>query len=134
MTYCNGALTPMAKEIDLCPRLPHKMVLGVREHAKYRRMIGELLYLAVCTRPDISFAISSFARSLHAPTKRHFSMLTRVMRYLSSTLSHGITYGRGFQGSEIELRSLCDADWAGDLEKRHSTTGFFVGVNGAPVA
>ena len=133
MKHCNGTLTPMGKDVDLRPRLPSESPLSLQDHAKYRRMVGELLYLAVCTRPDISFAVSSLARSLHAPTRRHFSMINRVLRYLSTTKSHGILYPAG-NGEQLDLRAFCDADWAGDLEKRHSTTGFFIEVNGAPVA
>ena len=53
MKHCNGTLTPMGKDVDLRPRLPSESPLSLQDHAKYRRMVGELLYLAVCTRPDI---------------------------------------------------------------------------------
>jgi hypothetical protein len=50
----------------------------------------------------------------------------RIMRYLKGTLDLTLCLG----GKAVSLRGYCDADWGGDANERHSTTGyvFFVGV------
>lgn len=37
----------------------------------YLSVIGTLMYLANCTRSDITFAVNSLARFSSCPTKRH---------------------------------------------------------------
>ena len=39
----------------------------------YLSAIGALMYLANCTRPDISFAVNLLARYSSTPTKRHWN-------------------------------------------------------------
>lgn len=68
---CNGTYTPMAVNADLQAAQSDEAPLPSKQHATFRRQIGELLYLAVCTRPDIMFAVSALARSLHSPAQRH---------------------------------------------------------------
>ena len=41
------------------------------DKSKYLAMVGVLLYLAVFTRPDISFAVNVLARHSQKPTARH---------------------------------------------------------------
>ncbi len=37
------------------------------EAAPYARMVGSMLYLAISTRPDISYAVGELARFMSAP-------------------------------------------------------------------
>ncbi|KAM1940652.1 hypothetical protein ACFX13_028329 [Malus domestica] len=48
----------------------------------YLSAISALLYLAQCTRPDISFAINRLARYSNAPTRRHWNGDKDIFRYL----------------------------------------------------
>jgi hypothetical protein len=51
-----------------------------------------------------------------------------VLRYLVGTASYGITYG----GTSFGLEAFCDADYAGDIDTRRSTTGYaFIACGGA---
>lgn len=86
MRHCKVTLTQMARDADLIPFLQREQLLKMADHTKYPRMVGELVYLSVCTRPDISFAVSSGARSFHAPKKRQFLMANRIFFCLSATL------------------------------------------------
>ena len=52
-----------------------------------------------------------------------------VLRYLRGTTRLGVVYS----GSE-PLQGFVDADWAGDIDGRRSTTGFVFTCNGGPIA
>ncbi|MCH84640.1 retrovirus-related Pol polyprotein from transposon TNT 1-94, partial [Trifolium medium] len=91
----------------------------------YRRLIGRLLYLTN-TRPDISFAIQQLSQFLHKPTMVHYNAACRVVRYLKHNPGRGLLFSRH---SDLQLLGFSDADWAGCIDTRRSTTGycFFLG-------
>ena len=65
---------------------------------------------------------------MHAPTNEHFQMVKRILRYIKGALSLGV---RILHHSNLDLFAFSDADWAGCLVTRRSTTGFctFLGSN-----
>ena len=82
-------------------------------------MVGSLLYAAIATRPDISQAVGVASKFCSKPTEAHLTAVKRILRYLKGTLNLAIRY----QKSENNpLIGYSDADWAGDLDDRHSTT------------
>lgn len=95
------------------------------------RAPGKLIYLAMGTRPDISFAVSVLSRHLSAFGKQHWEALKHVLRYLKATTNFGITFKNRF---EIELIGYLDADWAGDISSRRSISASVFLVNETPVA
>ncbi|KAK9922712.1 hypothetical protein M0R45_031162 [Rubus argutus] len=58
----------------------------------YLGAICALLYLAQCTRPDISFAVNYLARHSIAPTRRHWNGIKDIFRYLKGTTDMGLFY------------------------------------------
>jgi hypothetical protein len=101
-------------------------------HSKYPSLVGSLMHLANCTRPDISQAVSSLARFLKSPTSQHWQAALQLLRYLSGTLGMGLLYGKG--GGRAGFHGYCDANHGGDLATRRSTTGFVFILHGAAVA
>lgn len=85
----------------------------------YQELVGGLLYLSTCTRPDITFAVGQHSRYVAAPTTNHLTAAKTVLRYLKGTAYAGLTYG-----AAAEMVGFCDADYAGDLDTRRSTTGY----------
>ncbi len=65
------------------------------------------------------------------PTTAHWNGAVRVLNYLGSTKDMGVVYGTS---SEEELVGYVDADFAGDLDTRNSTTGFVFLYGGAVVS
>lgn len=58
----------------------------------YRSLIGCLLYITTCTRPDIAFVVAQLSRFLENPGQQHWNAAIRVLRYLKTTRQHGIIY------------------------------------------
>ncbi|GAB4821233.1 hypothetical protein N2152v2_008279 [Parachlorella kessleri] len=96
----------------------------------YSQLVGSLMYLSVCTRPDIAQAVGALARHMSKPVVEHWTAAKGVLRYLSGTASYGITFG----GQELRLESYCDADYAGDLDTRRSTTGYVFLLGGGAIS
>lgn len=91
----------------------------------------ELLYLAVCTRLYVSFAVGALEFSLHAPTTMHPNMVQSVFRYLSITTNLGIHFS--CKPTTGGLDAYSDADLASCEATRHSTTGLIILGNGSPI-
>ena len=49
---------------------------------EYSRIIGSLMYIMNCTRPNIAYAISKLSRYTSNPGEDHWKALVRVLRYL----------------------------------------------------
>jgi len=95
----------------------------------YRCAIGSVLYLAICTRPDIIFAVSKAARKSKNPTLEDWENVKRIHRYLKGTANFGLR----FSTSE-SIEAYVDADYAGDEETRRSTTGFIICMGETPTS
>ena len=57
----------------------------------YRRLVGSLVYLTV-TRPDISYAVHQVSQYLFTQRSIHYAVVLLILRYLKSTLFHGLFY------------------------------------------
>eukprot|EP00882_Tetradesmus_deserticola_P020794 GHRQ01022471.1.p1 GENE.GHRQ01022471.1~~GHRQ01022471.1.p1 ORF type:complete len:384 (+),score=60.15 GHRQ01022471.1:381-1532(+) len=92
----------------------------------YSQLVGKLMYLMVCTRPDIAYAVGALARYMSKPLMTHWQAAKGVVRYLAGTSKHGLTFGT----SKDTLVGYCDADYAGDVDTRRSTTGYVFMMTG----
>ena len=86
----------------------------------YQSIVGSLLYAAITTRPDIAQAVGVVMKFCANPTQSHLTAAKRILRYLKGTGYLGLSYKKCADGNLI---GYSDADWAGDVDDRHSTTG-----------
>jgi len=103
----------------------------------YASLIGSINYCAVSTRPDIAYATNKCAQFASKPTLAHWEAAKRIVRYLLHTKEYGILYkmsGGGIEGYAHNMAGYVDADFAGDLNDRKSTTGWTFMFNGAPIS
>ncbi len=97
----------------------------------YQSAVGSLLYLSTRTRPDIAYSVSSAARFSAKPTKEHWTAVKRIFRYLNGTVNLGLVYSKD---KEQECQGYSDADWAGDLGDRKSTSGYIFKLSGGAIS
>jgi len=133
MERANAVQTPLPANAKLLPASEYEPPLNNSDHAAYRAIIDGMLYLSVCTRPDISFPVAVLARQMHAPVARHFTLLKRILRYFAGTTHLGLHYSRQGPLSPSSLGAAVDANWGGDQETRRSTTGYLIAINGSPI-
>ena len=91
----------------------------------YASAVGSLMYAMVCTRPDISQAVSVVSRYMANPGKAHWEAVKWVLRYLKGTLNSGLCFG----GGTCQVSGFVDSDYAGDLDRRRSTTGYVFNIH-----
>jgi hypothetical protein len=97
----------------------------------YRQLVGTILYLNICTRPAISYAISTLAKFNAKPTFTACKALVRVAKYLYNTRTDRLALGGGAKLPHIV--SYSDSDWAGCLDTRYSRSGHIVFMGNGPV-
>jgi hypothetical protein len=136
MTAAHGVRTPAAGATIMDDQSPQ---LGTSAAATFQTLMGELQWLALCTRPDITYPVSQLQRYTAAPLACHMEGAKRVLRYLVSH-SGGLVYQRQPQGalastqrSPAELVGYADASFAADPETRRSHTGYVFMLSGAAV-
>ena len=103
-------------------------------HVPYASAVGSLMYAMVCTRPDIAHAVGVLSRYMSKPGKEHWTTIKRVFRYLRGTTDHAICYqGKDGPDRVLDVHGFVDADWAGDLDERRSTSGYVFSLFGGAI-
>ena len=116
-----------------CPGAGSEEVVAMQRE-DYRGIVGSLLYIAKQTRPDILATVTQLSRFLENPGRTHWVAAKRVLRYLKGTKDLELCYIKDPDG--FNLYGSADADWAGDVDDRRSTTGysFHVQRSGAAIS
>ncbi|CAI7896728.1 unnamed protein product [Closterium sp. NIES-54] len=96
---------------------------SVEPSGLYPELVGCLMYLMTCTRPDLAYPLSLLARYV-APgrhRKVHWDAAKRVLRYLCSTSGMGLVLGGR---ARVVLTGHADASWVDDLATQRSSQGY----------
>ena len=99
-------------------RLPHSSV------------VGSLMYVMVCSRPNLAYTVSAVNRYMAKPCKEHWKAVKWIMRYLRGSSSVCLQFGRTRDG----IAGYVDSDYAGDLDKRRSLIGYVFTIGGCAIS
>uniref|UniRef100_A0ACD5Z7T1 Uncharacterized protein n=1 Tax=Avena sativa TaxID=4498 RepID=A0ACD5Z7T1_AVESA len=96
----------------------------------YCSVVGSLMYVMVCSRPDLSYAMSLVSRYMANPGKEHWKVVQWIFRYLCGTSNACLKFGKTNEG----LAGYVDSDFAADLDKRRSLIGYVFTIGGCAVS
>jgi hypothetical protein len=85
----------------------------------YRLMIGSLIYVKN-SRPNVMQAVGQVTWFQAAPKVTHVIAMKRIFKYLKGKIEFGLWYPKG---NEMTMVSYTNADWAGSIDDRRSTSG-----------
>ncbi|RVW49292.1 Retrovirus-related Pol polyprotein from transposon RE2 [Vitis vinifera] len=123
MSGCQPVNTPIDEGLKLCVE-PNQVST---DKGRYQRLVGRLMYLAH-TRPDLAYALSAVSQHMHNPGDQHMNVVMRILGYLKNAPGKGILFAKIVDHQSIEVYT--DADWAGAVDDRRSTSGYFTFVGG----
>ncbi|GJR57192.1 hypothetical protein Tco_1499354, partial [Tanacetum coccineum] len=117
----SSPLTPNFKLTDKdCPS--SKKNIEKMDRVPYASAVGSLMYVMVCTRPDLAHAVGVVSRFLSNPGKKHWEAVKWIFRYLRGTSKLGITFRNG----KPMLVGYTDSDFAGNKDNMKSTSGYLI--------
>ncbi|CAI7794324.1 unnamed protein product [Closterium sp. NIES-53] len=124
--YSSPQLTPLSTSHSLSAPPSDE---SVEPSGLYPELVGCLMYLMTCTRPDLAYPLSLLAR--YVAFDRHWDAAKRVLRYLCSTLGMGIVLGgRG----PVVLTSHADASWVDDSATQRSSQSYTFSLGSGSVS
>ena len=97
----------------------------------YASGIGSIMYSMICTRPDVSFALSVTRRYQSDPGMEHQKVVKRILKYLRRTKDMFLVYGGD---KELAVKGYTDASFITDPDDYKSQSGFVFILNGGAVS
>ena len=128
MSDCKPVSTPMSPgsklSSSMAPSTPEDITF--MKSVPYLSAVGSLMYLAITTRPDISYAVGVLARFNSNPGPIHWKAVKHVFRYLKGTLDLKLTYGPTPEDPHGPFVTYSDTDHGGNSDNGKSTGGYLV--------
>ncbi|CAI7757936.1 unnamed protein product [Closterium sp. NIES-54] len=129
-TYSSPQATPLSTRHSLSA-LPSDE--SVEPSGPYAELVGCLMYLMTCTRPDLAYPQSIMALYVtpgrHRP--EHMAAAKRVLRYLCNNSGLGLVLGGR---SPVDLTGHADASWVDDLATQRSSQGYTFSLGSGSVS
>ena len=98
---------------------------------QYASAVGSIQYAQICTRPDLAFIIEILGRYQSNPGQAHWIMVKKALRYVQGTKGLMLTYRKS---DSLEIEGYSDADFAGDIDDRKSTSGYVFTLAGGAIS
>jgi hypothetical protein len=127
--------TPMKSNLKLLATEEENVTpkqLQYVQNFPYRKLIGVIIYLNVCTRPTVSYAISILASFNSNPTFLACKALVRLAQFIYNTRADKLVLGGG--ADLPHLTTFCDSDWGGCINTHYSRSGHIVFMGNGPVS
>ncbi|CAI7874906.1 unnamed protein product [Closterium sp. NIES-53] len=108
-------------------------VESLESSGPYPELVGCLMYLMTCTRPDLAYPLSLLACDVAPGSHRkvHWDVAKRVLRYLCSTSGMGLVLGgRGL----VVLTGRSDSSWSDDQASQCSSQGYTFSLGSGSVS
>ncbi|KAK1421085.1 hypothetical protein QVD17_23175 [Tagetes erecta] len=102
------------------------------EAVPYASAIGSIMYAMLCTRPDVSCALSMTSRYQQSPGMAHWTAVKNILKYLRRTKDMSLIFG-GVE-EELTVRCYTDASFQTDRDDSRSQSGFVFTLNGGAVS
>ena len=123
--------TPLAAHFKLSSTLSPKTddERDYMSRVPYSSAVGSLIYAMVCSRTDLSYAISAVSRYMKNPGKEHWKEVLWIFRYSHRSADVYLQFGRNEDG----VIGYVDSDFVGDHDKRRSLTGYVFIIDGCAI-
>jgi hypothetical protein len=95
----------------------------------YKKIVGSLIYMTI-TRPDLNYIVGLESQFMQVLRKPHLDGVRHTLRYVNATADYGLFYEAS---TELQVHGYVDADWAGSISDRRSTSGFMFSFGSAAV-
>jgi len=84
---CKPAKTPMVANLQL-PTLTEAKI----DIIEYQRCIGSLIYLMICTHPDIAYSVGVLSHHVACLRRTHIQAVKCIFQYLYRTSHYGLKF------------------------------------------
>src|SRR5579859_2323803 len=81
----------------------------------YQSKVGSLMYVMLCTNPDLAYAVSQISQFNNHPSEEHDTAVNQVFKYLCGTSDLGIMFDRKVG---LEMRAYSDVNWRGEVDRK----------------
>jgi hypothetical protein len=92
----------------------------------YREIVGSLIYVMTCTRPDLSYVVTKLSQHMSKPTIAHLNLSKFVLKYIKGTLDYNLKFKKC--NNDLNLMGFCDSDWGGSTDRK-SISGYCFQLN-----
>ena len=106
---------------------------AVMRSKPYAEAVGTLMYIAIATRPDIAYAVGVLSRFSSNPGVAHWKAVQHLFRYMQATKDLKLTYAPDPSQTDL-FTTYCDADFAGNIDNKRSTSGYVVKIGTGAVS
>ena len=132
MSEAKSVSTPFAPHFKLSSALSPSTQADFTymERVPYSSAVGSLMYAMICTRPDLSYAVSMVSRYMANPGKEHWKAVQWIFRYLKGTTDMCLHFGRNSSG----VLGYVDSDHGKDIDHRRSITGYVFTLDGCAIS
>jgi len=97
----------------------------------YASAVGSIMYAMICTRPDVSYALSVASRYQANPGESHWTLAKNILKYLRRTKDVFLVYGGE---EELVVNGYTDASFQTDMDDSQSQSGYVFTINGGAVS
>ncbi|CAB1096983.1 unnamed protein product [Ectocarpus sp. CCAP 1310/34] len=129
MEQANPVSTP-GYGVELSTEQPQDQLLGPEDKQRFQAITGSLLYLAQCTRYDLSYAVHQLTRACANPAQVHMAAAKHLLRYLRGTPDLPIVYKKG----KFRLSCFTDSSFGANPDNGRSTTGYLFFLGGGLIS